>query len=81
MAATLRYFRKPSEDEVNTNDWHAYREDSPAALCGDAQLAYNVDSIADAVPDGGTLHKGCDKALTKEAKEAEKAEAAAAKGN
>lgn len=52
--ATQRFFHKP-DDEV----WHAYREDSTTALCGQAQLSYNVDTIADVVPADATLHGPC----------------------
>ena len=69
----VRYFQPASEDRPNTNDWHAYRDDSSAALCGSASLSYNTDAIADALPAEGELHKGCGKALDKEAKDAEKA--------
>lgn len=78
-ASTQRYFRKAGPDgEENTNEWHAYRDDGNTSLCGEAQMTYNVDSIADAVPASGTLHLGCREALAVEEQDKAEAENAAA---
>lgn len=78
-ASTQRFFRKAAaEGEENTNEWHAYRDDGTASLCGEAQLAYNVDPISDAVPSNGVLHLGCREALAVEQQPQAEAEAAAA---
>lgn len=57
-ASTQRFFHKPDAD-----DWHAYRDDGTIALCGEAQLTYNIDQISDALPAGATLHPACQAAL------------------
>jgi hypothetical protein len=54
--STLRYFQPAEPKDA---DWHAYREDSPNALCGMIALRYNVDSIQDALPGGAKLHGPC----------------------
>ena len=56
-----RYFLPAGETA-----WHAYRDDSPAALCGEARITYNVDQIADDLPFGAALHEGCRRALEPE---------------
>lgn len=78
-ASTQRFFRKAAaEGEANTNEWHAYRDDGNVSLCGEAQLAYNVDPISDAVPSDGVFHLGCREALAVEQQPQAEAEASAA---
>lgn len=50
----IRFFKKPDSEE-----WHIYREDRPVSLCGEAQLSYNVDSVADILPLDTLAHGAC----------------------
>lgn len=57
----IRFFQP-----ADGGEWHAYREESAQALCGEAQLSYNRDRVADAVPTDGALHDGCRQAIDAE---------------
>jgi hypothetical protein len=69
----IRYFQPASDETPNPNPWHAFRDDSAEALCESARISYNRDSVADAIPEGGELHKQCLTAMNKEDKAAAKA--------
>lgn len=58
-----RWFQPASDETPNTNEWHAFHDDNPAAVCGEAQLSFNRDAIADEVPSSGSAHLGCREAL------------------
>jgi hypothetical protein len=55
----IRWFQPASDVIPNLNPWHAYRESGADALCGEARITYNLDGVADAVPDSGVAHPGC----------------------
>ena len=66
MEQVYWFYREADEE------WHAYHLSSPAALCGKTAIAYNIDKVADAVPEGEEAHKACWKAIAKAEKDAAK---------
>lgn len=43
--------------------WHAFREGSSAALCGESQITWNIDRIEDTLAPDQPLHFRCKVAL------------------
>lgn len=51
--------------------WHAFNLSGPEALCGEVNITYGVDPIAQLVPSDGEAHEGCLDAIAEAAEEAE----------
>jgi len=73
MDVMIKWFQQASDKTPNTNPWHAFRLESPAALCGKINIRYGFDAVADNVPPDAKADKGCLTAITKAEKAAAKA--------
>ena len=59
----VSWFQTASDEIPNPNDWHAFNMGGSQSACGETRITYNVDDVADFVPDSGREHPACREAV------------------